>query len=175
MKKYLYMCLLLLVTSCTHWIYPYEYMMEIEDSNGNTDGTQYVYLVDSIAYDSINFSIVYNKTTHNGFYVPNDFLKKHKKIKDRAVFNDNFAIFKNGGFYYNKDEYMPQRPTFVKFNDEWQIMKAHGLEYFRVYLIRGDVFNINHTQVMDANNSPYMFPYKNGYYRVVVPVRREKE
>lgn len=175
MKRYLYLTLILLVTSCTHWIYPREYMLDIMDSKANTDKSKYVYLVDSILYDSINFSIVYNRATHNGFYVSNDFLKKHKKIKDRAVFNDNFAIFKNGGFYYNKDEYMPQHPTLVKFNDEWHIMKAHGLEYFRVYLIRGDVFNIDHTQVMDAYYAPYKFPYKNGYYRVVVPVKMHKK
>ena len=180
MKRVLYLYMLFFATSCSQWNYPYEYMQNIINAGRNPDYSQYVYVIDSIPYDSINFSIIYNRTNHKGFYVSNDFLKKHRKIKDSDVLDENFAIYKSGmsdswlGLSY-EDEYLPQRPTYVKFNDEWDIMKAHGLEYFRMYLIRGDVFNIEHTQVMDANNSPYLFPYRSGYYRIVSPVQCQEK
>lgn len=178
------MCLCIL--SCKDYTMPYKDLDRIFHTYKNVDGTRKFHLVDSIPYDSTEFVIVGKREHTKFFFLSKDYLMKHKRIKDKEVFDSNFGVFQidfaNWGYkkyfgYYHKDEaYHYGADTLCPLEGNyqgWEKVYFNKLPTFiRVYLARGEEFNALYGMyVMDGPpHRPYFFPDPKGYYKVYVPV-----
>lgn len=199
LKNLFALLFVLCLYSCSHYFHQtYDEYRYICDNRKTQEGIRFVYLVDSIPFDTVNFQVIYKHTiSYKLFYVSKDFVRKHhKKIKEKDVLKEKYPIFTPGfakwvdnntefrrkepyikqaiNKDYFEDEYFPDNfeESLTPINDEWVVRHFHQPPTFlKVYLIRGDVYDtLFGTAVIDASFPMYRFPDMNAFYKVVVPV-----
>lgn len=189
MRNFLYFIApFFLFTSCItySWLNDKE-CDNLSNTKRESDMSQYIYLVDTISYDSINFCILNRSGFLNGnYYVQKSFLINRKKIREKDIINSNYPIFL---FYFWHDideygckifeDYNSNEPVDLyqqyAVNDEWIVfnMKLKP-SFLRVYMIRGDFLKFLHQYIWDSGPF-YDFKCcnKHAYYKVVVPAWKE--
>lgn len=172
-----------LVCSCSQLspYYTYEQYDDMEHTIRSMYGMKKGYQIDSIPYDTAKFMLIGNPGLHKYFYLPKCFLKTNRKINDKKIFRDNYALwnFKFASWhneryygYYREDEGTRGEVIRSPYNDSgWYYYRfANPPIYLRVYIIRGVDFNEMYCNSFHITFAPYDFPDKYAYYKVVVPV-----
>lgn len=179
------MCLCIL--SCNEkYTMPYKDIDRIIHTYKNVDGTRNFHLVDSIPFDSSKFVVVSTKEYTKYFFVSKDYLKEHKQIRDKEVFDSNFGVFqvdfaswtdrKYFGYYHKDEAYHSGAYTFCPLGGNYQgwdkVYFNIPPAFFRVYLARGEEYNVLYgmTTIDGPSHRPYFFPDRKGYYKIYVPV-----
>lgn len=166
--------------SCQYRYYTDDEYDSIVYSKKNKDGSKIIYLVDSIPYDSANFTIIGNPNElRQYFYIPNDYLKGKRKIKEKDIIKKTNTILK---FQFSRlsvkddDEYYPDVIRRRWFNEEGWFKYYFTVppSYLRVFMMRGIDYNVLYCNNLDARWVPYKFPYKYAYYKIVVPVWKQE-
>lgn len=172
---------LLLLTSCKtpQRLSDNEYLHLICNKQ-EVDSTKYIYLVDTISFDSVNFCLLAKEREHKGFYVHKSFLTKHKTIKDKDIINENYPIFLwdligyegyGCAIFYDYNSGVPNNYKNVAISDGW-IVKEMKVKpsFMRVYMMRGDFLLLLFCKIDGPYYGPFRFPInKKTYYKVLVP------
>ncbi len=171
--------------SCTStWFFEqtYEEYRAIIDNDTLPDGTRYIYVVDTIPFDTVNYCVVRSKIGNQYYYLSKEYLKNHKVITNEDALKERQLLYRSDfswradskiGKTFNDEEFPSgNKSILIPYNDDWSIVHyKNEPKFLRVYMIRGDVFNtIWGTAVIDMPFRTFPFPDMNAYYKVVTPI-----
>ena len=168
--------------------YDHYWMRVTKEVYENTDGSKTVYLVDSLYLNPSEYTLVQSESNWHTFLLPDSIYKNKRRLTLKFILNssDCYIVHKSMWFFTNrnpdaiqifKEDYYYSPPTIAlpfdgneKKGDFQTVKFEYPPTYYRLFLIRGDVFNIGTSKTQPPIYLPIRFPNEKSFYKLLIPV-----
>lgn len=149
----------------------------------NKDGSKAAYLVDSLYLNLEKYTLVQSESNRHIFLLPDSIFKNKRMLTLKYILNspECYIVHKNMWFIRDFGEDRLTPPIFTesfqgsKSNGSFQTVRyEYPPKYFRLYLIRGDVFNNGICHIQPHLFIPIDFPNDKHFYKLLTPVWDEE-